>query len=205
MSAKLENIIDNLTKKFPDWQNSVLSYLVDDTEIEDEVLLEEFWLTIRSLCELIRANECALEEVITFFKNDIRDEIRKLLKNRLRPYFACEFIRKFEKENRNQLESLIDEIWQHNTIRRNPGYVVEPTKSVKLDISEKEINEFILTLNAIVDHCISRLLNYEGMTSVIQIQMGISEELSEYIARKIDRAYDELRINYLIKRLTARD
>ena len=100
---------------------------------------------------------------------------------------------------------MIDEIWQHNTIRRNPGYVVEPTKSVKLDISEKEINEFILTLNAIVDHCISRLLNYEGMTSVIQIQMGISEELSEYIARKIDRAYDELRINYLIKRLTARD
>ena len=29
-----------------------------------------------------------------------------------------------------------------------------------------EIDEFILTLNAIVDHCISRLLNYEGMVSV---------------------------------------
>lgn len=205
MSAKVQSIIDELTKKFPDWQNSILSYLVDDAEIEDEALVEEFWLTISSLCELIRSDEGDLEEVIKLFKSDLHEEIRSLLNNRLRPYFACQFIRRFEKENRSQIESLIDEIWQQNTIRRNPGYVIDPIKSVKLEIPEKEIDEFILTLNAIVDHCISRLLNYEGMVSVIKLQTGISEDLSEYIARKIDRAYDELRINYLIKRLTVRE
>ena len=205
MSVKVQNVVDELSKKFPDWQNSIYTYLVKDAEIEDETLLEEFWLTIGSLCDLVRSNECEFEEVIKLFKDELQGEIRNLLNNRLRPYFACAFIRKFEKENRNQLESLVDEIWQQNTIRRNPGYVVDPIKSVRLDIPEKEINEFILTLNAIVDHCISRLLNYDGMVSVIQIQTGISEELSEYIARKIDRAYDELRINYLIKRLTVRE
>lgn len=201
----VQNVLDELTKKYPDWQSSIYTYLAEDAEIEDDALMEEFWLTVSSLCDLIRSNQCGLEEVIRLINDELQDEIRDLFENRLRPYFACAFIRKFEKENRNQLEALIDEIWQQNTIRRNPGYIVDPLKSVRLDIPEQEVNEFIITLNAIVDHCISRLLNYDGMVSVIQIQTGMSEELSEYIARKIDRAYDELRINYLIKRLTVRD
>ena len=201
----VQNVLDELTKKYPDWQSSIYTYLAEDAEIEDDALMEEFWLTVSSLCDSIRSNQCGLEEVIRLINDELQDEIRDLFENRLRPYFACAFIRKFEKENRNQLEALIDEIWQQNTIRRNPGYIVDPLKSVRLDIPEQEVNEFIITLNAIVDHCISRLLNYDGMVSVIQIQTGMSEELSEYIARKIDRAYDELRINYLIKRLTVRD
>ena len=112
MSAKIQSIIDELTKKFPDWQNMISPFLIDDAEIENEALLEEFWLTISSLCELIRSDECDLEEVIKFFKSDLHEEIRSLLKNRLRPYFACQFIRRFENENRSQIESLIDEIWQ---------------------------------------------------------------------------------------------
>ena len=205
MSVKMQNIIEELTRNFPDWQNDVYAHLIKGEKIEDEALMEEFWLTISSLCDLIRSSECELDEVIKLFKEELQDEIHNLLKNRLRPYFACALIRKFEKDNRSQLESLIDEIWQQNTIRRNPAYIVDPLKSVKLDIPEKEVNEFILTLNAIVDHCISRLLNYDGMVSVIKLQTGISEELTDYIARKIDRAYDELRINFLIKRLTARE
>lgn len=205
MSVKIQDILNELSVKYPNWQKTILTYLSDDVDINNKALLEDFWFAISSLCDSIRSNECEFDDVIMSFDTELRDKVHEIIKNRLRPYIACEFIRRFEKENRNQLETLIDEIWQQNTIRRNPGYVVDPIKSVKLDISEKEINEFILTLNAIVDHCISRLLNYEGMVSVIQIQTGISEELSEYIARKIDRANDELRINYLIKRLAIKD
>ena len=62
--------------------------------------------------------------------------------------------------------------------------------------------EFSLTLSALVDHCISRLLSFEGMVGVIIYQTGISTDIAEYIARRIERDSDELRMNYLIKTLS---
>ena len=203
MSTMVKKSVDSLTTKFPNWQDLILRYLRDDEDIEDEKLLNAFWSFISSLCDLIRSNECSIDEAVKNVNAELQSEMQDLLKNRLRPYFACTFIRKFETDNKSQLEFLIDEIWQQNVIRRNPGYIVDPRKNAKLDVSDSDIREFILTLNALVDHCISRLLNYDGTVSVIKLQTGISEDLSEYIARKIDRDNDALRINYLIKRITS--
>jgi hypothetical protein len=203
MSTIVKNAVDSLSAKFPNWQDLILVYLRNDKDIEDKKLLDAFWSFISSLCDSIRSNECSIDDVVKNLNTELQIEIQDLLKNRLRPYFACAFIRKFETDKKSQLEFLIDEIWQQNVIRRNPGYIVDPRMNAKLDISDSDIREFILTLNAIVDHCISRLLNYDGTVSVIKLQTGISEDLSEYIARKIDKDNDALRINYLIKRMTS--
>ena len=97
--------------------------------------------------------------------------------------------------------NLIDLLWPQYIVKRNPAFKLDKSR-YSFHVSEEEIEEFVITLAAIVDHCISTLLNYEGMIYIIRRQTGLSEEMSSYIARKIERNYEELRINFIIKRLT---
>ena len=48
-----------------------------------------------------------------------------LLKKRLRPYFACAFIRNTEDEMHIQIRSLIDAIWKQHVTRCNPACSVK--------------------------------------------------------------------------------
>ena len=101
-----------------------------------------------------------------------------------------------------QIQSLIDELWRQHVIRCNPVYSVKIEDYARLGITKEMAEEFSLTLSALVDHCISRLLSFEGMVGVIIYQTGISTDIAEYIARRIERDSDELRLNYLIKTLS---
>lgn len=202
MIAKIKNNISNLSVKYPEWEQIVGRFFADqDISSEDENVVDEFGAIIIAICDAVKKDACSIEEATALFSDGLQTSIRRELRSRLRPYFDCTVIRKNEKTSRTQLEYFIDELWQQSIIRRNPAYQIDAEKCEKLAVSNEEIEKFTITLSAIVDHCVSRLLNYDGMVNVICDQTGISQEFSEYIARKIEKDNEALRINFIIKRL----
>ena len=194
---------EHFKKQYPNWESVLKSYFAEGENGTDTVAINEFWRIFNLLWEEIKLEQCSLDEASKLFGADFEPEMERLLRGRLRPFFACALVRRNEKEKRIQLEDLIDELWQQCVVRRNPSYQFNQKLTEELTASQEELEEFTSTLSAIVGHCISRLLNYDGMVFTIVKQTGISKELSQYIARKIDRDYEELRCNYIIQALTA--
>lgn len=203
MITKIKSDITKWTKKYPQWKQVTSCFLADqDISSEDETVIDEFITIIMTICDAIKEEKCSIEEVTELFPEEFQADINKKLRNHLRPYFDCTVIRKNELTNRTQLEYFIDELWQQRIVRRNPSYQIDAEKCDKLSVSVEEIDKFTVTLTAIVDHCISRLYNFEAMVDILCDRTGISQEFSEYIARRIERDNETLRINFIIKNLT---
>jgi len=201
MFESTREILQTIKKKDSEWEEKIKRYLSDDDNNTEDELTEQFWKMMDSLCNAIRDGDGEKEEALDLFGQGIKKEIDNLLSNALRPYYGFKFIRKNEIDNADQLMNLIDLLWPQYIVKRNPAFKLDKSR-YSFHVSEEEIEEFVITLAAIVDHCISTLLNYEGMIYIIRRQTGLSEEMSSYIARKIERNYEELRINFIIKRLT---
>lgn len=171
---------------------------------DEQKCIDEYFSLLNTLCAEIREKDegsSVVEEAAALFGDEIRIETKEQIEIQLRPFFGCAPLRKKEEKYRKQIEQLIDEIWPEYIIRRNPEHEIDLKQYEDLELSHGEMDEFIVTLCAVVDHCVSRILNYEGMVPVIQKTTGFSLELSSGIARKIDKENNELRINYIIKRL----
>lgn len=202
MFDKIKLQFDELSKGDANWEDTISRYFNDEDEGEDTESINLFFKIINDICDLIRENGDDYNEWESFVPSKVQQIAQRLIDNRLRPYRACAFFRKIEEDGSIPLEYLIDDIWQNRIICHNPTYTIDAKKIIRCDIEDAVLKEFVVTLNAIVDHCIYRLLNYDAILETIQDQMGISKKYSEYIARKIYRDYSELRINYLIKRIT---
>lgn len=202
MSKEVGQFFLQLSQRDPEWENG-LDSILEGTEDEGSAeLVSQFWRCMNDVCEQIRSGSCTIDDVVAELKPASQGKVTRLLKKRLRPYFACAFIRNTEDEMHVQIQSLIDELWRQHVIRCNPVYSVKIEDYARLGITKEMAEEFSLTLSALVDHCISRLLSFEGMVGVIIYQTGISTDIAEYIARRIERDSDELRMNYLIKTLS---
>lgn len=200
--------IKELNEKYPNWKQNVYKELTD--EDESDSLTEEtecFFKALEQVCDSIKQNNSSPEvihELAALFGEDLKPIVEELSNKRLRPFFGLAPIRKkSDAVYRALIESLIDEIWQNHIIRRNPQHKIDTLKYQDLEITTDESQEIIVTLSAIVDHCTSRLLGYNGIVSFIQAETGLSTELSESIARKIDKESGDLRINFIIKSLVS--
>lgn len=198
-------IAKNKYKKFsksnPNWKEILFQKAEENDVSTNSAIANDFDDIISDLCDSIRTSECTLEDAISLFDPDVQSSVQVQILSRLRPFFAFAAIRKFESNSKAQIENLIETIWQQRIIRRNPNFDINAERDFNLEINNSDLNEFSLSLNAIVDHCISRLLNYDGMLHTLKVNTQISDDLCAYIARKIDKDYEELQRNYLIKRL----
>ena len=200
MFESARGMIQKIKNQDSEWEEKIKKYLSDEDNNTESELTEQFWEIMDSLCDAIRNGEGKKEAALDLFGQGLKDEVNNLLSNALRPYYGFEFIRKNELDNADELMNLIDSIWPQYIEKRNPAFKLDRSR-YSFQVTEEEIEEFVVTLSAIVDHCISTLLNYEGMIYIIRRQTGVSEEMSSYIARKIERNFEELRINFIIKRL----
>lgn len=107
------------------------------------------------------------------------------------------FYEPIEKESLTQIKYMLDIIWEQYVIRFNPELKIEPFGNLK----EEEISEIETTLEALAFFCVVRTFSYEGIVSALKYQLELSDELTEHIAKRIDRDYRELQINFLIKKM----
>ena len=202
MIENIGNRIKTLSEKYPEWEQIIGQYYAGQAiSDENEGAVTGFIETIITSCDAVKKEICDINAAAELFSDGLKPLVKKDLQCRLRPYYDCAVIRKNEKTCKAQLEFFIDELWHQKIIRRNPEYKIDEERCKILAVSSEELEGFTITFSAIVDHCVSRLLNYDGMVSVICNQTGISQEFSAYIARKIEKDNETLRTNFIIKSL----
>ena len=74
---------------------------------------------------------------------------------------------------KTKLEYLIKVLWQNKIVRANPTYATDTENYEKVAITKESVEKFIVTLYAIVDHCISRILYYGGAVSINRKQTRV--------------------------------
>lgn len=202
MNTTVREKLDALAGSGAQWEADVLAYLRDRSAPVDKDFRKALLELLAAFDKAVMSGDMDLDAVAGCFSDgDTRATVMKTMRNRLRPYFACAFIRRSWPDCRGYLETLIDLLWRKTIIRRDLGYSDEEFDWERLSITEEELNEFAATLDAVTYHCISRLATHDAVVGVITEQMGVDKEVGEYIARKIDRDEDALRINYIIRNL----
>ena len=170
-----------------------------DSDIPEEVepVLASLSKFLAEAATEVRRGAIEETEIIKLFPQNLHPLIQKLLDSRLKVFHAFAPLCALYAESHFKAENLIDQIWQQYVIRFNPDRRIErPANMTDEDMSDLEG-----ALDAFADFCIVRMFHYDAIVQRIKQTANLPDDLCAYVARKIDRDYQELRMNYIISRL----
>lgn len=196
MVTEIKGKLKALDAGHPGWREEVERYLDEQQDGFDQDIVNDFLGIIFDLCEAIKAGKIEEKAAIAAFDENLRAGVKRVIDLRLRAFHAFAPIRAAEREHMSQIKYMIDVMWEQYVIRYNPQLVIEPVG----DMTNDEIEEIELTLGALSDYCVWKTFTYEGILQEIRDRLCISEELGIYIAKRIDRDYRTLQINFLVSR-----
>lgn len=199
MSDNIKLKIHDIKAITPDWEKKVLEALTGKaTEEPDAEYMQSFFSILDDLYKEITEGKMNVENASDLFTGEIRKQTKRLLDNRLRSFYAFAPIRELNKEQRFQAEQLIDSIWEQYVLRFNPL-----TDTVNgLGLTKKQVEELMISIDGIAMYCISKLYTFEGIKNEIQDRTGLNEEWSSYLARRVDKDFSELRLNFIVNGIT---
>lgn len=198
--GKLKAALEEFTRNHPDW----IQFLDRYADESDSDLLEEIGPTGEALakflsdaCAEIRSGAVTEAEVVKLFPEKYHAAIQELSEPYLRVFHALAPLQAVYQESPAKAENLIDQIWQQYVIRFNPRRKIErPT-----GMSDDDMANLEGVLNSYAEYCVVRTLHYDAIIYRIQSEANLSDGLSAYIARKIDKDYQNLRFNYIVSQL----
>lgn len=202
--AKFQTMLKNLNNKYPDVIENLAQCAENpEAEIPEHIQpsIKELDKLVRDACVEIRRENLDEEEFIALFPENIQAEIQKLAEPRLRVFHAFTPLRNLYRESPSRAEYLVDQIWQYYVIRFDPDRRIERPSG----ITDDDMSKLEGVLDSFAEFCIARTLHYNGMLKKIKELSNMPDGLCEYIARKVDKDYQELRMNYLIEQLYNRE
>ena len=108
-------------------------------------------------------------------------------------------LRKLAKEDRYKAQYCIDLIWSSYIIRFNSH--LEFDGNVPMD--EENFKKVAIRLDRFADRCVSKLYHRESIVIELKEESYLPQDLCEYISDKIDGAFEQIKLNYIIYRLSA--
>ena len=198
MKNKIKKQLEELQNAYETWESDVLNSMRG--ELQGEVVPESVKSYIAILDDIYKGiirGSIKETEVKDLFSDELWTETKKLLDNRLRSYHAFEPIRNSTADQKFQVEQLIDSIWALYVIRFDPENDV---KNV-LNMTAEQAEELMMAIDAISMYCVSKLYNYNGIVNEVRERTGLSDEWATYLARKIDRDFNELRLNFIVNNI----
>ncbi|WP_251445817.1 hypothetical protein [Vermiculatibacterium agrestimuris] len=197
MLSKIENELKKIKEIDPNWAGKAANLDFDSPELRKEKWGKRYFALLNQIQNGIKQGEIEKEAAIDLFDKKLQKQVDVHLQSLLRPYLAFAKIRELEKENLLQVKYMIDIIWEQYVLRFNP----ELTLDMPGDIAKEELTEIGQTLGAAAFTCVERNFSYEGILTLLKKNLMLSDGLTEYLAKKFDQDFKELRINYLIRKL----
>lgn len=196
-NARLAAAMEDFVQQHPDWEQQLNQIMEDmDSGISKEVepiivSLNEF---LAEAATEVRCGAIDETEILKRFPQNLYSLVQNLLNSHLSVFHAFAPLCVLYAESRSKAENLIDQIWQQYVIRFNPDRKIEcPNNMTDEDMSDLEG-----ALDSFADFCIVRMFHYDAIVQRIKQAANLPNDLCAYIARKIDRDYQELRMNYII-------
>lgn len=177
-----------------------------DAKISEEMepTAEAFSKFLSEACAEIKRETIKEAEFFKLFPERFHAALPKLTDSHLQVFRAFVPLRNVYGESPSKAETLIDQIWQQYVIRFNPRRKIERPNGM----TDDDMSNLESALNSFAEYCGIRMLHYDAIIQRIKLEINLPDGLCAYIARKIDKDYQELRLNYIVsrlERLTIRD
>lgn len=196
----VRNLVEEITKQFPDWDRQITQALDDDTEMDEsnQNLLDAFTNMLKQLVEKVKEHEILETTIYEFFKPyQCCDYATKYIKRALDKYRRLEPLRNLEREDIYKAKNCIDQIFTSYILRYNPYFDIENN----ILLTAQEYRDVAKEIDRNTDICVGYNLHVFAISKHFNQETGLSKELCDYIASKIDADFDKLKLNFIIYKL----
>ncbi|MBD8926706.1 MAG: hypothetical protein EGR89_12130 [[Eubacterium] rectale] len=190
---ELINSIDN------QWVNIVKQYIKDsDVTKENRKILDEFNILFKILIECYKKNKNEVEKICSdFLKKSDTEWLCAQIINSLKPYFAFEFVREWQKnEEKKNCFEFVDYVFQNVILRFDPECAINYCNEKK--ITTDTFIEASKMLDGMVSYYIKQHYSHEAIVKDFNRETDLDMAICEYISSKIDDKYINLQLNVLI-------
>lgn len=197
---KTQAALDALGQKYPGWVDMLSRFAENPKEqlSKDQIPIgKAFSQFLYDACIEIKQGNMEEADFLSLFPKEFNSAIVQLTMPFLQSFRAFKPIHSLYRESPSKVENLIDQIWQQFVLRFNPYRKFErPSGMTNEDMANLE-----RALDSLADFCSVRMLHYDGIVQRVKRETGAPDELCAYVARKIDKDYFELRMNYIVSTL----
>lgn len=200
---KLKKLIDEFSSKYPQWDEIVAEFLDSDDEEpkpQDQEIMDEFSEILEKIVDVAKAEDLTTEDMSAAFEDlACREFIQKYISLKMESYFNYAPLRKLSAEDSFKAQFCIDLIWSSYIVRFNSHMIFDE----KVPMNEEDYKTVSVQLDRFVDRCISRQLHRTAVIIDLKEESHLSQEICEYIVDKFEKDYNQIRLNYIIYRLSS--
>lgn len=200
---KLKKIIDEFGSKYPHWDQVVAEFLDsddDEPKPQDQEIMDEFSEILEKIVDVAKAEDLTAKDMAVAFADlACEDFILKYISIKMESYFNYAPLRQLAEEDVFKAQFCIDLIWSSYIVRFNSHMIFDE----KIPMNEEDYKTVSVQLDRFVDRCISRQLHRSAVIIDLKDESHLSQEICEYIADKFEKEYNQIRLNYIIYRLSS--
>lgn len=199
MLQKFQELIKDLTKRIPSWDHDV-NVILNDEEQEGiaHESLSEFTDVLKTIVKLANENDIPPNDVISLFEScESYEHVKVFVNKKMLTYSNFKVLRELEKKDLYKAKYCVDLLWSSSVLRFNP--YMEFDKNIP--IGEKDYLGLAYHMDLFIEMCVARHLCHNAILIELSNETGVSAEMCEYIADKIDGDFEKLKLNFIIDRL----
>lgn len=206
MLFEFQNAIQELSKQIPSWDDDVTKILSDEEHTDGNEVqkqsLDKFTELLRTIVKQANDNSVPVNEIISLFENYKCYKFASIyIKRKMQTFEGFKVLRDLEKKDSYKTKFCIDLIWSSYIVRYNPYLNIETHSP----ISENEYISVADRLDAFVDMCVVRQLCASAICKELEDETGLSNDVCQYMAKKIDDDFEKLKLNFIIENLTSHE
>lgn len=199
---KLKKLIDEFGSKYPHWDEVVAEFLDsddDEPKSQDQEIMDEFSEMLEEIVDVVKSENLTVKDMSVVFADLACGEfIQTYISIKMKSYFSYAPLRQLAEEDIFKAQFCIDLIWSSYIIRFNPHMIFDE----KIPMNEEDFKTVSVQLDRFVNRCISRQLHRSAVIIDLKDESHLSQEICEYIADKFEKEYNQIRLNYIIYRLS---
>lgn len=202
MLTKITQAVTAFTRKYPKWDDVITNYFdSDDNEASayDQAIMDEFSDILKDTIDVAKEHELDIQELGEVFKNfTCWPFLEKYIKIKLGTFYEYSPLRKIANEDIYKAKYCVDLMWSSYILRFNPHMVFDD----QIPMNEEDFKGVASQLDRFTDRCISRQLHRSSVIIELKEDSNLPQTLCEYIADKIEMDYNQIKLNYIIYRLS---
>lgn len=186
----LDKIIENAGDE---WKKKLDNFLKDD-KLEEDTVLGKAFIEFIDACkeDVIHNNENTIKEIELKINNDLLfNDTITYVKELLNVYYAAEEFRILEKKDYKLAERAVDIIFQQAIVRYNPS--LDESYADYGFASKEGMVKIINVLDSLTTFAITNNLYITSVDEAVYQNIRLSRNMCQYIAGKVDEAFDQIR------------
>lgn len=202
MLSAIQNSINEITRKYPNWDKEVAQFFQENSSQDsapNEEILDAFIELLNKILEYAKTEDGKCENAIGLLDGYACQEYAsRYIKLKLRKFDNYKPLRQLAENDMYKAKCCVDLIWSSYVLRFNPNLLFDEA----VPLQENEFKSMAMQIDRFTDFCVERSFCFSAIATELREDSDFPEVLCDYIAGKIDADFEKLKLNYIINKLS---